>query len=387
MFAERLVGWDVICVGMMERTPRQVDTVVIGAGQAGLTMGYYLAAQECDFVILDASERVGNSWRTRWDSLRLFTPARYNNLPDMAFPASDDYYPTKDEMADYLEGYADQFDLPIHLNTTVETLTRHGDRYALETGSQRFLSTNVVVATGAFHTPHIPAFSEDLTPSITQLHSRSYRNPDQLPDGDVLVVGAGSSGAEIAVELAATDRQVWLSGRDVGNIPISVFNSRVVVWLASTVFTVDTWIGRTLKKRLQGGGIPRVRTTSTDIREAGIEWVPRTEDVADGRLRLEDGRVLDVAAVVWATGFHPDYTWIEVPGMTVGEDGYPMHHRGVVDGVPGLYILGLPFQYALIPRISGLATDARYIADHLLTASNSQDGEAHPRADEKPIPQ
>jgi putative flavoprotein involved in K+ transport len=353
-------------------------------------MGYYLTEQERDFIILDASERVGDSWRNRWDSLRLFTPARYDSLPGMAFPASDGYYPTKDEMADYLEAYADRFDLPVHLDTSVKTLTRNGNRYLLETDSQRFFAANVVVATGAFHTPTIPAFAEDLNPAITQLHSSSYQRPTQLPDGDVLVVGTGNSGAEIAVELAATSRHTWLSGRDVGSIPLlKLFDSRVfwvISWLSSTVFTVDTWLGRILKQRLQNGGDPRVRFTATDIREAEIEWVPRTEGVADGTPRLTDGRVLDVDAVVWATGFRPDYSWIELPGVTYDEDGYPIHHRGVIDGAPGLYVVGLPYQYTLIPTISGIAIDASYIADHLLTAGDSQDTADQPVEDHKASP-
>lgn len=375
---------------MIEHVSQQVNTVVIGGGQAGLTMGYYLAEQERDFIILDASERVGDSWRNRWDSLRLFTPARYDSLPGMAFPASDGYYPTKDEMADYLEAYADRFDLPVHLDTSVKTLTQNGNRYLLETDSQRFLAANVVVATGAFHTPTIPSFAEDLNPAITQLHSSSYQRPTQLPDGDVLVVGTGNSGAEIAVELAATSRHTWLSGRDVGSIPLlKLFDIRmfwVISWLSGTVFTVDTWFGRRLKQRFQNGGDPRVRFTATDIREAGIEWVPRTEGVADGTPRLTDGRVLDVDAVVWATGFRPDYSWIELPGVTFGEDGYPIHHRGVIDGAPGLSVVGLPYQYTLIPAISHIAIDASYIADHLLTTENSQDAADQPVAEHEASP-
>ena len=353
---------------MMERTPRQVDTVVIGAGQAGLTMGYYLAAQKCDFVILDASERVGDSWRTRWDSLRLFTPARYNTLPDMAFPASEDYYPTKDEMADYLEAYADRFDLPVQLATTVTSLSWNGTRYVLETDAQRVLANHVVMATGALHHPNIPDVAAQLDSAITHYHSSSYKNPEQLPNGDVLVVGAGNSGAEIAIELAAMDRHIYLSGRDTGHIPLSVFNNSVVLWMAQNVLTVDTWVGRKLKERLQAHGDPVIRLRSKDIRQAGVERVSRTEGVTNGKPCLADGQVLDVAAVVWATGFRPDYSWVELPRMTLGDDGFPVHHRGVVNRVPGLYVMGLIFQYALLPTISGLATDARYIVDHLLTA-------------------
>jgi putative flavoprotein involved in K+ transport len=322
---------------------------------------------------------VGDAWRTRWDSLRLFTLAKNSRLPGLSFPAPDDHFPTKDEMAEYLEAYAERFDLPVQLNTTVSTLTQNGDRYLLDTDAQCVTAESVVVAIGPYHHPNIPAFANDLDPSITQFHSSRYRNPDQLSAGDVLVVGTGNSGAEIAVELAATDRTVWLSGRDVGDIPLPLdaFGNRLVnglfSWLTGTVLTTDTWAGRTLKKRFQGGGDPRIRISTTDIREAGIEWMPRTEGVTDGTPRLDDGRVLDVTAVVWATGFHPDYTWIEVPGVTLNENGYPIHDRGVIDGEPGLYVLGLPYQYTPVSAlIRGVGTDARYIAECLRMRTDSQ---------------
>lgn len=216
-------------------------------------MGYYLAKQNRNFLILDASERLGDTWRNRWDSLRLFTSARNSSLPGKPFPASDDYFPTKDEMADYLEVYATGLDLPLCLNTIVEALTRSDDRYVLETDSNQLTTTNVVVATGPFRHPHIPEFAEELDSSITQLHSRGYQSSDQLPAGAVLVIGAGNSGAEIAVELAGTGRTTYLSGRDTGHIPFRIFNSRPFWWLAKNVLTVDTWWGKKVKERSQGG--------------------------------------------------------------------------------------------------------------------------------------
>jgi putative flavoprotein involved in K+ transport len=343
------------------------DTIVIGGGQAGLAMGYYLAQQDCDFVILDAGEQVGDTWRHRWDSLELFSSARYSNLPGLSFPSPDDYFPTKDEMADYLEAYAAQFDLPIYLDTRVESLARDGECYTLHDDSQRFTADHVVIATGPFHHPNVPEIAEELDGSLTQLHSSEYRNPEQLPPGNILVVGAGNSGAEIAVELATT-RRIWLSGRDTGHIPLGLFNNRVFWWLFINVLTVDTWIGWKLKERGKGRGDPLIRLTPTEIRHVGVEQVPRTDGVTDGMPRLEDGRVLDVDGVVWATGFRSDYNWIELPGLTLREDGSPVHNRGVVEGEPGLYFLGLPFQYTLLSAtIGGIGADARYIADDIQT--------------------
>ncbi len=337
------------------------DTIVVGGGQAGLAVGYYLAEQRTNFVILDAGDRVGDAWRGRWDSLRLFTPARYDGLPGMPFPAPSGYYPTKDEMADYLVAYAERFDLPVRTGVRVGSLDKEG-HYLLASTAGRFEAENVVVASGPLQRPRIPAFAANLDQSIVQLHSSTYQNPGQLPAGNVLVVGAGNSGAEISVELSSAGRRVWLSGRDVGRIPF--FGSRLTWWLFSNVLTSDSRFGRKLKESGRGGGTPLIRLTSKDILQAGVERVPRTDGVAAGEPRLEDGRILDVDAVVWATGYTPDFAWIKLP--IFGKDGYPVHHRGVAEEEKGLYFLALPFQHTLTSAlIGGVGADARYVAEHL----------------------
>jgi putative flavoprotein involved in K+ transport len=339
------------------------DIVVIGAGQAGLALGHHLAAQGRDFVVLEAASRVGEAWRSRWDSLRLFTTARYSALPGMRFPAPEDSFPTKAEMADYLEHYAARFALPVRLDTRVARVERHGERYSLDLGGRRVTAGHVVVATGPFQHPARPAFAGGLGRDIAQLHSRDYRAPGQLPDGDVLVVGAGNSGAEIAVELARSGRRVWLAGRDTGHIPQALVNSAVFSWAGRHLFTTERWVGRRLQRTLAGRGDPLVRLTAARIREAGVIRVPRTTGVAGGRPRLADGRTLDVAAVVWATGYRPDFRWLSVPGIRFREDGYPAQERGAVVGEQGLHVLGMPFQPALLSAtIRGVDIDARHVA-------------------------
>ena len=350
----------------------QIDTVVIGGGQAGLAAGYYLAQQKRDFVILDAHERAGDSWRKRWDSLRLFTPSSFNDLPGMPFPksADADRFPTKDEMADYLESYMARFQLSMLFNAKVDELAREGDSYAIAANTLHLKSNHVIVATGAHPTPRIPAFASQLDPAINQLHSVAYRNQGQLRDGAVLIVGAGNSGAEIALDLIRR-HHVWLAGRDTGFIPAKYGNLsyEIGVMLFKALIqhlTVDTPPGRWLVQRAKEftGGHPVVGITPEDLLRAGIQRVPRVTDVNNGRPVLENGRVLDVANVIWATGFVRDYRWIKLPIFDT--KGEPIHHRGVVLSEPGLYFVGLPFQSTLLSGlVAGAGADAKYVAKQI----------------------
>ena len=361
---------------------RSCDTVVIGGGQAGLAMGYHLRQRHRDFVILDAGERVGEAWRKRWDSLRLFSPAAFSALPGMPFPAPGNYLPSKDEIADYLEEYASRFDLPVRLGQPVRSVSRSGDTFAVYVGDAEYRADNVVVATGPYSTPRLPAFAQHLDPARTQLHSSAYRHPDQMPPGEVLVVGAGNSGAEISLDLSATHR-VYLSGRETGSLPLNfrdtdhlprplVAAMTPVWWLIDRVLTVDTRAGRKYQERIREGTTPLIRASPHRIRRAGVERVPRVTGVVDGSPLLADGRVLRVPAVVWATGFATDYGWIDLP--ILDQNGYPRHRRGAATDAPGLYFLGLPFQYTITSGvIGGVGKDARYIADQLPVTGPQKD--------------
>ena len=353
------------------RTER-IETVVIGGGQAGLAAGYYLSQQKRDFVILDSHERTGDSWRKRWDSLRLFTPASLNGLPGMPFPARREHFPAKDEMADYLESYAARFELPIQLGVRVDELTRDGDRYLITSGARRWKADHVVVATGAYVTSSVPAFAGELDPAISQLHSVAYRHPDQLHDGAVLIVGAGNSGAEIALDLAPTHR-VWLAGRDTGHLPgtFGSFGYQVggILFLAiAKRLTIETLLGRKLvtNARAFPRGHPVVRVRPQDLAEAGVQRVPRVIGIKGGQPVLEDGRVLAIPNIVCATGFRSDFRWIRLPVFDA--QGNLIHHRGVVQTEPGLYFIGLPFQSSLISsQVAGVGVDAKYITKQIMS--------------------
>ena len=355
--------------------PQNVDVVVVGAGQAGLATGYLLQQHGLDFVILDAGKRVGDTWRNRWDSLRLFSPARYDQLPGKPFPTDPFYYPTKDEYADYLEAYAQQFELPVHLNTRVEHVTRSEDRYLVTTADQTYMAENVISAMSSFQIPYKPAFASELDPAIKQMHSSGYRRPSQLLAGDVLVVGAANSGAEIAVDIAPGHR-VWLSGRHPGQEPLvgkSELLDRLFVpifagILLHRVLTIDTPVGRKLRSKVMGHGTPLARTQKSDIEAAGINRVPRVAGVRGGLPQLEDGRVLEVENVIWTTGYRPNFSWIDLPIFGGEEDPLePVHRRGIVKDMPGFYFVGLFFQYAASSAvIFGMVRDARYVVDHLV---------------------
>jgi len=341
---------------------RRVGTVVIGGGQAGLAAGYHLARLGEEAVILDAEQRVGDAWRRRWRSLRVFTPAQHDGLPGLPFPAPRGSFPTKDEVADYLEGYAARFQLPVRSGVRVARLSRAADGYRLQTSAGELLAARVVLATGTHPVPHVPAFAAELPAAIRQLHSSEYQRPDALPPGEVVVVGAGTSGVEIALEVAA-HRPTTLAGRPTPHIPdwLLRYAGGAYWWFASHVLTMRTPIGRKARRAIRGGGGPLIRVSVADLDAAGVRRVPRVAGVAEGRLRLDDGRLLAPAAVVWATGFRPDYSWVDFP--LTDESGWPSGRRGVSDLAPGVYFVGVPFQFGLTSGLlGGMGRDAAYVA-------------------------
>lgn len=357
--------------------PERVETVVVGGGQAGLSVGYHLAQRGLPFVILDANERTGDSWRKRWDSLRLFTPCRFNGLAGMPFPGPAQSFPTKDEVADYLEAYQARFELPVRAGIRVEGLSRSGDKLVVTANGGRIQAENVVVAMATHQVPWVPPFAPELDSAVGQLHSAEYRNPSQLKEGGVLVVGAGNSGGEIALEVAG-QHATWLAGKESGHVPFHiegavarhVFLPLLFRVIGHRVLTVDTTIGRKMRPKLLSHAAPLVRIKPKDLAAARIERVSKIVGVRNGLPMLEDQRVLEVANVVWCTGFRPDFSWIDLPVFGESE---PIHHRGIVANEPGLYFLGLSFLYALSSGfLPGIGRDAEHIAKHI--AGNGSNG-------------
>ncbi|HKE82417.1 MAG TPA: FAD-dependent oxidoreductase [Vicinamibacterales bacterium] len=346
-----------------------LDVIVIGGGQAGLSVGYHLAQAGARFAILDENPRVGDGWRKRWDSLRLFTPAKFDGLDGMRFPAPGNYFPTKDEMADYLEAYARRFQLPVRNSVRVERLFKRGSRYVARAAELAFEAPYVVVAMAKYQRPKVPAFAATLSRDITQLHSQHYRNLSQLRPGGVLLVGGGNSGADIAMETARAGHKSWMAGRDTGQVPFrpesfwgrNVMGPLVIGFVFHHVLTVRTPLGRKARRGALSNAVPRIRVKASDLAAAGVERVPRMVGVRDGRPLLEDGRTLDVANVIWCTGFHPGFDWIDLP--VFDEKGEINHESGIVEEQPGLYFVGLPFLHAMSSSmIHGVGRDAARIA-------------------------
>jgi len=340
-----------------------VPVIIIGGGQAGLATGRLLSESRIEFLILEAGRRIGDSWRKRWDSLRLFSPAKHSALPGHPFPGNQSEFPTKDQVADYLEAYALGSRLPVCLNTKVKALERVNETYIVKTNRGCFEADNVVVATGPYQTPRIPSWASDLNPDIVQIHAGAYKNPRQLPPGDVLVIGAGNTGAELAIEAASAGHRVYLSGRDVGHVPrVARIANGVLFWfLTRTLFTLRTPIGRRIHKALRAGhGGPLVRVRPKDIAVEGIRRVGRVSGTRDRRPVLENGEVLNVESILWCTGFGLDFSWVHLP--ILAPDGYPLHDRGRALSEPGLFFVGLPFQRSLSSSLlGGVGRDAAMV--------------------------
>lgn len=345
---------------------QNIETIVIGGGQAGLCVGYHLAKQGRPFLILDAHGRIGDAWRNRWDSLRLFTPARYDALPGLRFPARGNEFPSKDEMADYLESYAQHFRLPIQTGVRVDRLWREDDRFVVTAGERRFGSKHVVVAMSNYQAPRLPAFARDIDPSITQLHSFEYRNPSQLQKGGVLVVGVGNSGADISIDVART-HPTWLSGKESGYVPFPIesffgrnIGLRLIRFIGHRILVLNTPIGRKARPKFLHRTPPLIRVKPQDLLAAGIQRVGRVVSAQGGKPLLADNRTLDVKNVIWCTGFDPGFSWIHLP--VFDDVGDPLHHRGIVASTPGLYFIGLQFLYSMTSAtLNGVGRDAEHI--------------------------
>jgi putative flavoprotein involved in K+ transport len=347
--------------GTRSNDGERYDVIVIGGGQAGLAIGYYLRRQGRRFAILEAADAVGTAWRGRWDSLVLFTPRRYSALPGLIFRGDPDAYPTRDEVVAYLEEYARKFELPVHFDSRVRSLRQHDRGFVVQVGDRGFEADQVVVATGPFQVPRIPEQASGLAPDVFQAHSTAYIKPDDLPSGRVLVVGGGNTGYQIADELAATRDVALAIGSRQTPLPQKLLGRDLFWWLTKTRLinkSVDTRIGQRARSpdTLIGSSARR-------LRRHGVALKPRVVAARDRTIEFADGTELEVDAVIWATGYRSDYAWIE-PAV-IEDDGKVRHRRGVTD-TPGLHFLGLSWQHTRGSALIGwVKDDAEFIVERI----------------------
>lgn len=345
-----------------------VEVVVIGAGQAGLATSYHLKRRGIEHVVLEAAPRIGDNWRRRWDSLRLFTPCRFNALDGMRFSKPPTSFATKDEMAGYLETYAARFDLPVRTGTAVRSLSAEGGRYLLDLDGSHMVARQVVIAAASMQAPKRPDFAGELDPSTRQLDARDYRNPAQIAPGRVLIVGAGNSGAEIASDLAAT-HEVLLAGKSPGELPVPYDSWRATQVMMPFMFRIlfhrllstATPMGRKALPKFISHSHPWIRVRRKNLEAAGVRLLPRVAGISSGKPRFDDGSVEDVATVIWCTGYTPGLDWVKLD--VLDDNGRLRQHRGSVEGQPGLHVVGMHFQRAASSvMIHGVSTDARLVA-------------------------
>ena len=348
-----------------DSTADALDVLVIGAGQSGLALGWHLAQHKARFLLVDAAPALGHTWRTRWDSLRLFSPAEYDSLPGMDFPAAPGTYPGKDDVADYLAQYADAFHLPVLLDCAVTRMTRADGVFAVHTSQGVLRARQVVVATGAFHQPVTPAVASGLGADVVQMHSGAYQRPEDLPEGPVVVVGSGNSGMQIAAELAETQPVTLAVGTTGLQLPQRLAGRDLFWWLTRLGVinkTADSFLARRMRRR----GDLVIGSSLSELRRTGVTLRPRVTGAGQDGITFADGHTEQPAAVVWATGFRSDYAWLQIPGA-IGAAGQVRHRRGVSE-VPGLYFIGLPWQHTRGSALLGFVQhDARWLAETMRT--------------------
>lgn len=340
-----------------------LEVLVIGGGQAGLAMGYYLKKSKRSFMLVDSSERVGDVWRTRYDSLVLFSPRAYSSLPGMALSGDPEGFPTKDEIADYLEYYHKYYSIPIQLNTNVIKLEKIDNKYIASTTQGKIIARNIVVATGPFQKPFVPNLPGSISKSVFQIHSSEYRNELQVPPGPVLVVGSGNSGTQIAAELSVRGPVSLSTGHKIIFIPRRIFNRSIFWWLHVTrLYKVSNTsrFAKLLKKREPVIGLE----VQSLMKSGKVKIVDRVEFLKDNEVELKDGSKIGVSSIIWATGFQHDYSWIQIPGV-LDRQNQVIHNRGISQ-VNGIYFLGLPWLSRVgSAQINGVGYDAKYLNEYI----------------------
>lgn len=342
-----------------------LDYIIVGGAQAGLSMAYHLNKMGKKYLVVDGGKEVGHSWLIRWDSLKLFTPTEYNHLPGLKFDAPKGHYPDKYEVAKYFKTYVDEFNIPIEFNTLVTSVKKTDGRFIVTHAKGTYEAKNVIVATGPFHTPYTPPCASKISDKIFQIHSNNYKSDDQLQGKEILVVGGGDSGYQILDEISKDEsKQVYFSGdATVKSLPQKILGKTLWWWFTISgflSFNKYTWAGKKISAFTQP-------VIGTDVKEilsrSNVKVVGRTKDAQGSELYFENETISTINSVVWATGYRPNFTWIE--GLELDNNHYPKNHRGI-SNIDGLYFIGLPWMYTRgSATLGGVAKDANYLAEKI----------------------
>src|SRR6266702_8209298 len=340
--------------------------LVIVAGQAGLALGYHLKATPFTFQIVDCHTRIGDSWRKRYDSLVLFTPRTYSALPGLAVPGDPESYPTKDEIADYLESYASHFELPVMGDTLIRWLERTNDGFrATSEAGENIDCRAMVLATGAYQQPALPLISQQLSADVLQLLPETYISPAQIPPGEVLVVGDGATGRQIARELTVTHHVLLSTGRPRRVSPERILGKSLFWWmdkLGLVRASRESAIGKYLMKV---DPFPGKALGLKRLGQQGAVVVGRLLQVDGKQVTFADGEPTAVETVIWATGYQEHTDWIAIPEAKDAE-AHLLHQRGI-SPVPGLYLIGRSWQWTRgSALLTGVGDDALYLKDHIV---------------------
>jgi putative flavoprotein involved in K+ transport len=341
------------------------DYIIIGAGQSGLAIAYYLHKQNVNYLVVDANSEIGAPWLKRWDSLKLFTPSEFNSLPGLKFPHEKGHYADKFEVADYLKSYAAAFNIPVEFNHKITALKKENGVFKLKSNLKEFEAKNVIIATGPFHKPFTPSCHLKISKDVLQIHSEHYKSTDQLQEGAALVVGAGDSGVQILNEITQTNKAVYFSGNtNILSLPQEFLGKTLWWWFTKVGFLTAnkySWIGKKLSNR----GQPVIGTDVKALfKKQNVTCVGRTLDAKDETIIFEKQEVSDIKNIVWATGFKPNFSWID--GIELDPSNYPKNYRGVSTTIDGLYFLGLPWLYTRgSATLGGVQRDAKYLNTYL----------------------
>lgn len=334
------------------------NTIIIGGGQAGLSVARYLKEKGIDYIVLDKEKEIGASWKNRYDSLVLDSFAKYSKLENFPFQGNQKRQPTKDEVAEYLKSFAEFYDIKPVFDTEVYSIEKEGDDFIIKTNKDTYKSKSVVITTGPFNTPYIPEYAYFISTEIYQLHAKNYKNSSEIPAGKILVVGGGNSGSEIAKELVENNRDIIFSFKGkLKSIPSSEFSQWIAYRLGIAHIPQKSILGKIVRWYTKGKAVGM--DVGMLLKNDRLTCTGEIIDIApNGDILSTTAKIDKVSNIIWATGYKNDFSIIKIK-----EFDESLQNRGV-SNIPGLYLLNIRWQHSKSSsHLAGISKDAKYIAN------------------------